>query len=47
LKELEKRGVKLDEDIVSYIAYKFQEVVVEVLAKKLVKAAVKYGAKTI
>jgi tRNA A37 threonylcarbamoyltransferase TsaD len=39
--------VKLNENIVSFISYVFQEAVVEVLGKKLVKAAVKYNAKII
>jgi len=47
LQELEKKWIKLTNEIVSYIAYRFQEAVIEVLAKKLVQAAVKFWAKTI
>lgn len=47
LKELKDRWVELNEEIISLIAYKFQESVVEVLAKKLVQAAIKFWAKTI
>lgn len=47
LKELEKNWIKLNDKIISLIAYRFQEVVVEVLAKKLVKAAIKFNAKTV
>lgn len=35
------------DEIVSEIAYEFQEAVVEVLAKKLVKAGIEYGANTL
>ncbi len=47
LRELEKRGIDIDENIISYISYRFQESVIEVLGKKLVKAAINYWANTI
>jgi N6-L-threonylcarbamoyladenine synthase len=37
----------LDEELICDIAYEFQEAVIEVLVKKLVRAAIQYGAKTI
>ncbi|MFA5748210.1 MAG: hypothetical protein WC872_03820 [Candidatus Absconditabacterales bacterium] len=47
LKQLEKKGIKLNSNIINKIAYEFQEAVIEVLAKKLIKAGKKYKAKTI
>ncbi len=47
LQDLEKKWKKLDDQLKSYIAYVFQEAVVEVLAKKLIQAAIKYNAKSI
>jgi tRNA A37 threonylcarbamoyltransferase TsaD len=37
----------LDEQLIYNISYEFQEAVVEVLVKKLVRAGIQYGAKTI
>lgn len=42
-----KKNPELDEQKIADIAYEFQEAMVEVLAKKLVKAAKAYEAKTI
>jgi N6-L-threonylcarbamoyladenine synthase len=47
LKQLEKKWIKLNSNIINKIAYEFQEAVIEVLAKKLIKAWKKYKAKTI
>ncbi|MDD3262366.1 MAG: hypothetical protein PHR61_00815 [Candidatus Absconditabacteria bacterium] len=47
LKQLEERKVTLTEDLICEIAYEFQEAVVEVLAKKLLRAGAKYEAKTL
>jgi len=47
LKNLEKQNIPLTEDLICEIAYQFQEAVVEVLAKKLAKAWLKYEAKTL
>lgn len=47
LQSLEKEGKELTEDVVCAIAWEFQEAVVEVLAKKLVRAWLEYDAKTI
>lgn len=47
LEDLSKKWQILSEWDISDIAYEFQESVCEVLAKKLIKATVKYGAKTI
>jgi len=47
LKQLEERKVTLTEDLICEIAYEFQEAVVEVLAKKLVRSGAKHEAKTI
>ncbi|MFA7717745.1 MAG: hypothetical protein WC875_03435 [Candidatus Absconditabacterales bacterium] len=47
LKQLEKKGIALDEQLIYNISYEFQEAVVEVLVKKLVRAGIQYGAKTI
>ncbi|MBU0626240.1 hypothetical protein KKG31_00815 [Patescibacteria group bacterium] len=38
LKNLEKEGTSLTEGLICEIAYEFQESVVEVLAKKLIRA---------
>lgn len=47
LQDLEKRNITLDEQLTNDICYAFQEAVVEVLAKKLIKAAIQYQVKTI
>lgn len=47
LKNLEEQNIPLTEDLIACIAYEFQEAVVEVLANKLIKAWLKYGAKTL
>lgn len=47
LKHLEEKNITLTEDLICEIAYEFQEAVVEVLAKKLVRAGTKYEAKTL
>lgn len=47
LEEMNKNNVLLDAQKACDIAYAFQEAVVEVLAKKLVKTGVKLGAKTL
>lgn len=47
LDNYKKEGKALNEQDTSDIAREFQEAVVEVLAKKLVKSAVEYGAKNI
>lgn len=47
LKNLEEKNIALTEDLICEIAYEFQEAVVEVLAKKLVRAWAKYSAKTL
>lgn len=47
LKKLEKNKIKITEKIVCDIAYEFQEAVVEVLAKKLIKSWIKYKAQTL
>jgi tRNA A37 threonylcarbamoyltransferase TsaD len=38
LKKLEKDGTKITEKIICDISYEFQEAVIEVLAKKLIKS---------
>jgi tRNA A37 threonylcarbamoyltransferase TsaD len=43
----EEEGTALTEDLICAVAYEFQEAVVEVLAKKLIKAGRAYGAKTL
>ena len=47
LKKLEEKQIKLTEKIICDIAYEFQEAVVEVLAKKLIKSWIKYWAQTL
>ncbi len=47
VKQLEEKNIALTEDLICEIAYEFQEAVVEVLAKKLVRAWTKYEAKTL
>ncbi|MCX6822566.1 MAG: hypothetical protein NTX91_01025 [candidate division SR1 bacterium] len=47
LNELEKKGIPLTEELICDIAYEFQEAVIEVLVKKLLRAAIQYGAKTV
>ena len=43
----EEDNIPLTEDLICAVAYEFQEAVVEVLAKKLIKAGRAYGAKTL
>ena len=47
LQNLEKQWITLNDKIVHDIAYEFQEAVIEVLAKKLIKAGKKYWAQTL
>jgi len=47
LKKLEKDGTKITEKIIWDISYEFQEAVIEVLAKKLIKSWIKYQVKTL
>ncbi|MEI8091760.1 MAG: hypothetical protein WCG98_06160 [bacterium] len=56
LKQLEKNGtierlndgkIIIPEDLLCHIAYEFQEAVIEVLVKKLVRAAIAFNVKTI
>jgi len=47
LKELEKKGTPLTEELICDIAYEFQEAVVEVMVKKLVRAGIAFDAKTL
>ena len=47
LKELEEKNIELTDELIARIAYEFQEAVVEVLGKKLLRAAIAYGAKTV
>ena len=47
LKNLEKNRIKITEKIICDIAYEFQEAVIEVLAKKLIKSWIKYQVKTL
>ncbi len=47
LKNLEKDWTKLNEKIICDIAYEFQEAVIEVLAKKLIKSWIKYWVETL
>lgn len=47
LKQLETNGIALSEGLVCNICYEFQEAVIEVLVKKLLRAAIQYGAKTV
>jgi tRNA A37 threonylcarbamoyltransferase TsaD len=47
LKELEKRKIPLDEELICDISYEFQEAVIEVLVKKILRAAIQYDAKTV
>lgn len=47
LQEYEKNNVVLNEELICEIAYEFQEAVVEVLAKKLIRAWIKYEVKMI
>ncbi len=47
LKQLEKKWISLTEELVCDIAYEFQEAVVEVMIKKLVRAGIAFGAKTL
>ena len=47
LKQLEKNNVEITEDVICKIAYEFQEAVVEVLVKKLIRAWIKYDVKSV
>lgn len=47
LKELEKKWTSLTEELICDIAYEFQEAVVEVMVKKLVRAWIAFDAKTL
>ncbi len=47
LKDLEKKWIELTENLICDIAYEFQEAVVEVMVKKLVRAGIGFGAKTL
>jgi len=47
LKQLEKKWISLTEELVCDIAYEFQEAVVEVMIKKLVRAGIAFDAKTL
>jgi N6-L-threonylcarbamoyladenine synthase len=47
LDKMEKEGKKLTEDDIHDIAYEFQEATVETLAKRLLKVAKAYEAKTV
>lgn len=47
LAELEKKWTKLDEEMINNIAFEFQEAVVEVLGKKLIKAWLEFWAQTL
>ncbi|MCX6823810.1 MAG: tRNA (adenosine(37)-N6)-threonylcarbamoyltransferase complex transferase subunit TsaD [candidate division SR1 bacterium] len=47
LKQLEKKGTPLTEELICDIAYEFQEAVVEVMIKKLIRAGIAFDAKTL
>lgn len=47
LSSLEKKWIKLSEQDICDIAYEFQESVVEVMAKKLIRAAIDFWAKSV
>ncbi|MBI2109296.1 MAG: tRNA (adenosine(37)-N6)-threonylcarbamoyltransferase complex transferase subunit TsaD [Parcubacteria group bacterium] len=47
LYELKKRGGKINSELVREFSHEFQEAVTEVVVKKTIDAAVRYGAKTI
>lgn len=47
LEKLKKEGIDLTETLICDIAYEFQEAVVEVLAKKLIQAAMEFEVKSI
>jgi N6-L-threonylcarbamoyladenine synthase len=47
LDHVKKKRITLSEQLICDIAYEFQEAVVEVLVKKLLRAAIQYGAKTV
>ncbi len=47
LKELEKKWTPLTEELICDIAYEFQEAVVEVMVKKLVRAGIAFDVKTL
>lgn len=47
LKQLETKWIPLTEELICDIAYEFQEAVVEVMVKKLVRAGIAFDAKTL
>jgi len=47
LESRKKQNKELSEQDICDIAYEFQEAVIEVLAKKTIRAAIEYEAKTI
>ncbi len=47
LKALEKKWTPLTEELICDIAYEFQEAVVEVMVKKLIRAGIAFDAKTL
>ncbi len=47
LESRKKQNKELSEQDICDIAYAFQEAVIEVLAKKIIRAAIEYEAKTI
>jgi tRNA A37 threonylcarbamoyltransferase TsaD len=47
LESWEKQNKELNKQDICDIAYAFQEAVIEVLAKKTIRAAIQYSAKTI
>ena len=47
LGDLEKKWIKLDEEMINDVAYEFQEAIVEVLWKKLIKAWIEFWVKTL
>ncbi len=47
LKEMEKKWIPLTEDLICDITYEFHEAIVEVMIKKLVRAGIAFGAKTL
>jgi len=47
LQNRKKQNKELSEQDICDIAYEFQEAVIEVLAKKTIRAAIEYEAKTV